>query len=374
MSALTHYRNHLTALALAYRANVACLIWGNPGEGKSALIDALADALGIYSEVVVASLRDPTDLNGLPVTQADGSVRLAPPAWLTASNAQDGSLIVFDEITTAPPATRAAALRVVNERVSADTPLNPQTRIVAIANPPEVAEDGWELGAPMSNRFFHLRGWELPVEAFTAGLTTGVWEQAPALDIDPRRLERELADARSAVAGFLHGHPDLLRDLPDHPDAHQYAWPSPRTWTMCATLLGYAHAADVSDDVIALIADGTVGPIAAPAFLQFLAALTLPSPQELLDDPAGWDVPQRGDLTYAILARLISHLAAADTDRDAWKSAGDAIAHAAETQGDVAVAVAATWWQHAKQFGPTVMPKALTNGRFANVIRHTQTA
>jgi hypothetical protein len=373
------YHSFLTALAVAYEANISTLIWGQPGEGKSSVVADFAQTRGIYSEVVVASLRDPTDLNGLPVTQPDGSVRFAPPGWLTRSNDSDGSLIVFDEINLAPPATRGACLRVINERVSADTPLNSTTRIVAIANPPETAEDGWELGAPMSNRFLHLRDWELPSETFGAGLTTGSWTRPPALTINSDDLAGQLADARAAVAAFVRNDAGMLRQLPDHPSERQYPWPSPRSWTLCATLVGYARAAQadgkpLDDEVIGLLVEGTVGTVAAAPFLSFLEALDLPDPAELLADPAAWQVPDRGDLTWAVLSRLLSHVLASGeaAGEEQWRAAGQVIAHAAESQGDVAVAVATDWWTHARAFGPAVLPAELANGRFANIFALTQ--
>ena len=362
------YLNRLIAISLSYESNVSTLVWGDPGQGKSALLDAFAADRGIHHEVVVASLREPTDLNGLPVTTDAGTVRLAPPAWLTAINANPGSLVVFDEITTAPPATRAACLRVVNERVSADTPLDPSVRVFAVANPPEVAEDGWELGAPMSNRFFHVRDWSLPAEIFTAGLTAGAWAKVPVCELDPERLAVCLADARAAVAGFVHGDPGMLTRLPAHPADRQYPWPSPRTWTMCATLLGYAHAArfdgePVDEDVITLIVEGTVGPVAGPVFLAFLTALELPDPETLLADPTHWQVPDRGDLAFAVLSRLLTYLAGKGehATKSDWKNAGKVIAYAAHGQGDVAVAVAAEWWQHAKAHGPAVLPAEMAS-------------
>lgn len=380
MSSADAYRHRLTALSVCYEANAPVLIWGPPGEGKNAALTAFAASRNVHCEVIVPSLRDPSDINGLPVTQADGTVRIAPPAWLTATNAQENSLLVIDELSTAPPATRAACLRVVNERVSADTPLRESTRIVAITNPPEVAEDGWDIGAPMSNRFCHLRDWQLPVETFTAGLTSNTWDVVPVLEIDTNALAAETARVAAAIAGFLRYDPSLLSRIPTLPSERQYAWPSPRSWTMCARLLAYAkagrlHGQPLGDDVIALLAEGTVGPVAAPQLLAFLGALDMPEPEQLLADPSVWDVPDRGDLTWATLSRLQAHVIALsdDADRAVWSAAGRVIAHAAAVQGDVAVAAAADWWEHARVFGPGVVPTELAQGRFPNVFNLART-
>jgi hypothetical protein len=374
----SHYELQLTVLAVAYQANAPVLVWGLPGEGKTSVAQAAADQLGVHAEVVIASLREPTDFNGLPVVAADGTVTLAPPAWLTATRNQDGAILVLDEATTAAPATRAALLRVVNERVSGDTPLNPTTRIWAIANPPEIAEDGWELGAPMSNRFLHLLGWTLPADVFATGLTSGLWPQTPTLTVAGDLLDGCLADARAAVAGFVRNDPTVLSRLPANPSQRQHPWPSPRSWTMCATLLGYARAARIDDkplhdDVIALIVQGTVGADVAEAFISFERALTLPSPQELLENPTQWSVPDRGDLTWAVLSRLLGHLSALGDQATLtdYQQAGRVLAHAAEQQSAVAIAAASDWYAQARRFGPGVIPAEMPAGRLANVISLT---
>jgi hypothetical protein len=264
----------------------------------------------------------------------------------------------------------------VNERVSADTPLNADTRIMAIGNPPEIAEDGWELGAPMSNRFFHIRGWELPAEVFALGLTTGQWASVPVLEVDAARLISARAEITAAIAGFIRHDVNARSKVPDNPSERQYSWPSPRSWTLCSNLLAYAHAANIesepiSDEVITLLVEGCVGPSVSAPFLAFLSALDMPTPESLLASPSSWTVPERGDLAWAVLSRVIQHLVnlGEDATKDDWWAGGEVVAHAADGQGDVAVAIAQDWWAHARKYGPTVMPPALASGRFANVLK-----
>lgn len=69
----------LAAVALG----VAVLLWGAPGTGKSSVVRDLATGLGWPCEVVIASIREPSDFAGLPVVDG-GGVRFAPPIW--ASN------------------------------------------------------------------------------------------------------------------------------------------------------------------------------------------------------------------------------------------------------------------------------------------------
>src|SRR5262249_51485082 len=151
----------LEALAVAVAAGVPVLLWGSPGTGKTSAVVALGASLGWPVETVIGSIREPSDFAGLPVV-SDGSVSLSPPSWATRLCAAGRGLLFFDELTTAPPAVQAAMLRVVLERVVGDTHLPAGVRVVAAANPPDEAADGWELSAPLANRLVHL---DWPVDA-----------------------------------------------------------------------------------------------------------------------------------------------------------------------------------------------------------------
>ena len=70
----------VTVLRAAGRAGVAVCLWGDPGIGKSSLIEAAAAADGVPCETVIGSLREPSDFAGLPVVTDDG-VRMEAPAW-----------------------------------------------------------------------------------------------------------------------------------------------------------------------------------------------------------------------------------------------------------------------------------------------------
>src|SRR6266513_1162646 len=131
------------ALGVAVAARVPVLLWGAPGTGKTSAIRAMADVKGWPCETVIASIREPSDFAGLPVV-VDGGVRFAPPTWARRLSEAGRGLLFLDEISTAPPAVQAALLRVVLERVVGDLALPADVAVVAAANLPEQASDGWE--------------------------------------------------------------------------------------------------------------------------------------------------------------------------------------------------------------------------------------
>ena len=91
--------------------DLAVCLWGDPGIGKSALIQAAAEADGVPCETVIGSLREPSDFAGLPVVSDDG-VRLEPPAWAKRLHAAQAGYLFLDELSTSPPAVQAAMLGV----------------------------------------------------------------------------------------------------------------------------------------------------------------------------------------------------------------------------------------------------------------------
>lgn len=323
----------LTVMRAAGRAGVAVLLWGKPGIGKSSLLQALADAEGIPMETVIASLREPADFAGLPVVQ-DTGVELAAPAWAVRLSGVDDGYLFLDELTTAPPAVQAAALRVVLDRVVGDLTLPRGVRIVAAANPPEQAADGWDLAAPMANRFLHIDH-EPATDDWIDGMTTGFQVPASGRVLDYSPLLR--AASRAQVASFIRTRPDLLHALPHDDAASGRAWPSHRTWTMTADVLAFLDAGDTPANLLA--ATGLVGEGAATEFIAWRSLNDLPDPADVLADPESvpWDTlePSRA---WATLTAVTAY-ATADGTKTGWTAAWAPLAVAA-TAGlqDVAAA------------------------------------
>src|SRR2546423_7436442 len=161
----------IEALGIAVSARVPVLLWGAPGTGKTSAVRAMAKAIGWPCETVIAAIREPSDFAGLPVVTA-GDVHMAPPRWAQRLAAAGHGLLFLDEISTAPPAVQAALLRVVLERVVGDLDLPEGVVVVAAANPPEQAADGWDLSAPLANRFCHL-DWTVEPARVAQGLAGG---------------------------------------------------------------------------------------------------------------------------------------------------------------------------------------------------------
>ncbi|CAL9510745.1 hypothetical protein SUDANB121_03646 [Nocardiopsis dassonvillei] len=332
----------LEALALAVTANLPVLLWGEPGIGKSAGLERLALELGLPLETVIASVHEPSDFSGLPVVGDDPArdgVPMAPPAWAVRLAAQGTGLLFFDELSSAPPAVQAALLRVVLERRVGSLELPPAVRIVAAANPPSSAADGWHLAPPLANRFVHLR-WTHDPRTVARGMT-GVWPAASMPLVAPDRVATAIAQARGVVSGFLTARPGLAHSLPEDAEGRGGPWPSPRTWEMVLRLLATGNAAGASPEATSAAVVGAIGDGAGLELLTYMEQLDLPDPNRVLADPGAFALPERGDRQLAFLTAVVSAVRSEPTRRR-WEAGWQVLAKAVEAGVPDVAARAAT--------------------------------
>jgi ATPase family associated with various cellular activities (AAA) len=323
------------ALGIAVAARVPVLLWGAPGTGKTSAIRAMADAMGLPCETVIASIREPSDFAGLPVVAGD-SVRFAPPQWAKRLAAAGTGVLFLDELSTAPPAVQAALLRVVLERTVGDLTLPADVAVVAAANPPEQAADGWDLSAPLANRLCHLV-WETTARSIADGLAGG-WA-APYVPALPAGWAAAEQANKGLVAAFLQVRPALALAPPASATEAGRGWPSPRTWEMAARLMAATDTARASDQARSALVRGAVGDGAGIEFLAWLVEMDLPDPEEVLADPASFRLPERGDRAYAALASIATAVAAEPTP-ERWTAGWQVLGGCAATVPDIAATAA----------------------------------
>ncbi|MFI6530843.1 ATP-binding protein [Nonomuraea sp. NPDC050547] len=321
------------ALAMAVSANLPVILWGAPGTGKTSSVLALGEQLGQPVEVVVGSVREPSDFAGLPVVR-DGGTWFAPPRWAERLAAAGRGILFLDELTTAPPAVQAAMLRVVLERVVGDLALPAGVRIVAAANPPALAADGWDLSAPLANRLVHL-DWSISAASVADGFMGGF--AVPDLAGAAAPTSAQVGAARALVGAFLRVRPSLVLAVPE--DSGR-AWPSPRTWELAATALACTCSRPDAwaERVRAELVVGAVGEAAGFELLSWVRDLDLPDPETLLSDPAA-PLPERVDRLHAVLGSVVAHVRA-DGGGDSWQRAWNLVARVARRTPDVAAGAA----------------------------------
>jgi hypothetical protein len=249
---------------------------------------------------------------------------------------EETGILFLDEISTAPPAVQAALLRVVLERVVGDLELPEGIVVIAAANPPELAADGWDLSPPLANRFCHL-DWPVESQAFAEGLTGG-WA-APVVPRLPEGWESQRAAGRGLVSAFVSVRPALTVAMPADGTAAGRGWPSPRSWEMAARLWTAAAVSDASEQARAALIMGSVGQGAGLELLNWASEMDLPDPELVLLNPEAFVMPERGDRAHAALSAVAAAVAENPTP-DRWLAAWKVLGGASEKGADVAALAA----------------------------------
>ena len=328
----------ITVSALALQAGVPVLWWGPPGTGKSSQMRALAQALGVPIEVIIASIREPSDFGGLPAI-IDKSVHMVPPLWARNLFAAGQGIAFFDEISTAAPAVQAGLLRVILDKVVGDLQLPATIAMAAAANPAEQAAGGWDLAAPLANRFYHDQ-YELSTGEWFDGMLSGF--PAPSVPLLKDGWDSIEPLSRASVVSFIRHRPTLKLQVPDAAADAGKAWPAPRTWTMAARLMaaassvGYGQDSDVTMRAVA----GCVGPGPAGELLAYLKELDLQDPEDILAAPEKFKLPTRSDRQFATLASVAAAVLS-NTTPERWLACWKVMAKAAK-DGPKDVAAAST--------------------------------
>lgn len=338
--------DNCTALAVGIVSGVPTLLWGPPGQGKTSIINAIARQYSLHLETIIAAIREPSDFAGLPIVDSvTKTVSLAAPSWAQRLVDHEGGMAFYDEISTAPPATQAALLRPILEGWVGDVKLPDGVRTVAAANPADIAAGGWDLAAPLANRFLHLN-WTLEADVIRDGFSTG-WGEVELPQPDPEKVDALFREAKILVGAFIGARPELATRLPDSSDEAGRAWPSPRSWEQVAKLYAFANACDprlVNSNVVQMLVTGSVGVAAAGEFIAYVAQMDLPDPEDLLNDPESFRAPSdRGNKMYAICASVYSAVANNLTP-ERWINCGTILAKIADGGGaDIAFSTGQKW-------------------------------
>ena len=284
-------------------------LWlGGPGTGKTKHTYQISDVLrrGLGHEPggfplvdIVLNTSEPSDVTGLPLIKGS-TVERALPDWFSVLTEAGRGILFIDELTTSAPALQAAALKLINERKIDSHRLSDEVWIVACANPADEAAGGWDLAPPMANRFWHYE-WTVSPMDWADSFRDEFPE--PTIPMLPPSWKAHVGEYRGLISGFIRSRQELLYQLPEDEVEAGRAWPSPRTWDMTADLLAAAKAVNTDGLSTTELVTGATGR-AGLELLTYIEQLDLPNPLELLRDPESFELPERGDLQYAIISSV----------------------------------------------------------------------
>lgn len=268
-----------TIVKIAIAANQPLLVIGNPGVGKSSIIQQAAEETGISFIDVRVSQLEAIDLRGIP-TVKDGVTTWNPPDFLPTRGA---GILCLDELTSATPSMQTACYQLILDRRLGDYVLPPKWSIVAAGNKISDRAVVYPMSSALKNRFMTIEV-ESDLDAWKA------W--ALSNDIDP------------IIIGFLNFRPELLNVFNSNKiDHNQHAFATERSWVALNRALPHTDPKYRS-----LIATGLVGQGAGIEFSSFYSLhSSLPELKQILLTPLTTPVPSRPDALYAVSSMLSYH-------------------------------------------------------------------
>ena len=261
---------------------------------------------------------------------------MAPPLWARRLAASGHGLFSWTSSRPPLPPSRRRCCGWYSNGWSVISRCPRRVRVVAAANPPEEAADGWQLSAPLANRLVHL-DWPVDAKSVANGIAMGFG--APPVFDGRLPSEAQTLAVRAAVGAFLEVRPALVLQVPQVAEQAGRGWPSPRSWDSVARLLAACDAIGATDSARMQLVIGAVGEGAGIEFLSWLANMDLPDPEAVLADPDGFELPERSDRAFAVLT-AVATVAIAHGDAASWSAAWRVVARVAANAPDVATLAA----------------------------------
>lgn len=299
-------------------AGLPTLFISPPGAGKSIRVRKTAQRYGLSPyRAIELSKSTPEDIGGFPTPNEKRVHRLPVGPFADLVEAERGVLLI-DELTWCPHAMQGAALRVILEHVVGDHNMGRYVRVLAAANPVNMA--GSDLIAALTNRMI-IVNLEPDLDEYSSYML-GIkrQEENETTEINEQQIESEFnplyTKAQAQVVGFLRRCPELLsKPLAD--DADDMAWPSGRSWDLAARVVAGCQLHNIRTEARSQLIAGTIGKGAAAQFLAFLNTVSiLPDPEDVLANPNGnYLYKQKPDLQIALVASVTAAAVSQHKDR-----------------------------------------------------------
>jgi len=274
---------------VAIRLNEPVFMWGQPGGGKSSIVEQLADELDAVLCDIRLSMYDSVDLRGIPTADAGATVWNLPATlpFVGNDNFPDDKLIIlfFDEITGGNnPGVQAPCYQIINDRRCGEHVLKPNVRIVAASNRDGDRGVQSRMALPLANRGTHI-------ELIT--------------DVDASCEYAQISGWPMEWVAFIQFRKPLLSTFdPAKPDK---TFATPRTWDKA---MKYYADTTMTHRTKQIAMAGAVGDGAAAEFWGFVDvwAKVKDYMPRILKDPETVELPDEPSMTYAITVAVSGSL------------------------------------------------------------------
>ncbi|MDI1459794.1 MoxR family ATPase [Catellatospora sp. KI3] len=240
-SALTVTPSRLPDLLLHVAVVRPVFVWGAPGIGKSSLVRAFADSLGLPCVTLVGTQLAAEDLIGVPEL-VDGRSRFAPPESIART---EPYCLFLDELNASSPEVQKAFYSLILDRRIGSYELPPGSIVIGAGNRATDNALARPMASALVNRLIHVH--------LRASATDWLaW--APAAGIHPWVL-------------------DYLTQRPDHlwsqPPKTEEPFSTPRSWHMLSDALT-SYGEGVDEETLRLLAGGTLTAAHASGFCAYV--------------------------------------------------------------------------------------------------------
>ena len=273
-------------LELCVSVGVVPMIWGMPAIGKSQCVKQLADKLGAYLIDLRLAQMASEDLAGLVYpNEEQGTFSYLPldlfPLKGIVDKPKKPIIIFLDEISACVPEVQVAAYRLVLDRQVGEYELHDNVSIICAGN----RESDNAVVQPMStalvSRMVHFT-LDLDLEGWVK------WGHQNGID--------------SRILAFMNYSSNNLSTFSAFEDSPSLTYASPRTWEMASDLISKIPSIDFKYSELIC---GTVGDKAGSAFISYCAVYShLPTLSQILANPLGISVSNRGDINIAVVTNL----------------------------------------------------------------------
>jgi hypothetical protein len=273
---------------------IAVMLHGQPGVGKSQVVHQVAKDLGMKVIDLRLSQLDPVDLRGIPFVDREDKEKITkwiPPEFLPR---EPNVLLFLDEINSAPQGTQAAAYQLILDRRLGSYKLPEDCFVVGAGNRLQDRAIVHQMSTALKNRMVHI-DYDANLEDWTE------WAVKSNIEL--------------SVLSFIRFKPTALNEFDDmnkttqkQKDKAQHAkdakaFATPRSWEFVSRMM--QAGLSYKDPEFGALVAGTVGEGAAAEFAAYTKYWSkLPDFEAILLNPKKFTPPAEPQLKYAIATGL----------------------------------------------------------------------